>query len=97
MFTGEQWQGKEEAKSFCRTYTTSLSEMEWTPHAVVGGPQGVLDVVRMTGTLLRPFAGLTDVGQALHLQWVIFLPWIPEAAAFRGETVYSIEPVPPII
>jgi hypothetical protein len=92
--TGERWQGKEEARSFYRTFTGSLAEMEWTPQAVVIGPQGVLDVVTMTGTLLRPFAGLTDVGRALHLQWVIFFPWIAEAAAFRGETVYSIQPVP---
>jgi hypothetical protein len=93
--TGERWQGKEQAKSFYRTFTSSFAEMEWTPQAVVIGPQGVLDVVNMAGTLLRPFAGLNDVGRALHLQWVIFFPWIPEAAAFRGETVYSIQPVPP--
>jgi hypothetical protein len=67
--------------------------MEWTPQAVVVGPQGVLDVVTMTGTLLRPFAGLTDVGRSLHLQWVILFPWVPDAAAFRGESVYSIQPV----
>jgi hypothetical protein len=94
VFTGEQWRGQEEARSFYRTFTTSFAEMEWTPQAVVVGPQGVLDVVTMTGTLLRPFAGLTDVGRALHLQWVILFPWIPEAAAFRGESVYSIQPVP---
>ena len=36
---------------------------------------------------------LTEVGRALHLQWVIFFPWMTKAAAFRGETVYSIQPV----
>jgi hypothetical protein len=61
---------------------------------VVVGPQGVLDVVTMTGVLRRPFAGLNEVGRALHLQWVIFFPWVPEAAAFGGETIYSIQPVP---
>ena len=93
VFTGEEWHGKEEAISFYRTFTNSFAGMEWTPQAVVVGPQGVLDVVTMRGTLLRPFAGLTEVGRALHLQWVIFFPWVTEAAAFRGETVYSIQPV----
>lgn len=93
--TGEQWRGKEQTEAFYREFTGSFAEMEWTPQAVVVGPQGVLDVVTMTGTLLRPFAGLTDVGHPLHLQWVISFPWIPEAGAFRGETVYSIQPVPP--
>jgi hypothetical protein len=94
VFTGERWQGREEALSFYRTFTNSFADMEWTPQAVVVGPQGVLDVVTMTGTLLRPFAGLTDVGRALHLQWVISFPWVPDASAFRGESVYSIQPVP---
>jgi SnoaL-like domain len=95
VWTGEQWRGKEEVRSFYRTLTTSFEEMEWTPQAVVIGPQGVLDVVTMTGTILSRFAGLTEVGQSVHLQWVIFFPWVPEAAAFQGETVYSIQPVSP--
>jgi hypothetical protein len=41
--------------------------MEWVPQALVIGPQGVLDVVNMTGTLLKPFAGLTAVGDRLAL------------------------------
>lgn len=27
------------------------------------------------------------------MEFVIFFPWIPDAAAFRGETIYSIQPV----
>ena len=48
--------------------------MEWVPQALVIGPQGVLDVVNMTGKLVKEFAGLKDVGKQLHLQWVIYFP-----------------------
>jgi hypothetical protein len=36
--------------------------MEWVPQALVIGPQGVLDVVNMTGKLVKEFAGLKEVG-----------------------------------
>ena len=48
--------------------------MEWVPQALVIGLQGVLDVVNMTGKLVKEFAGLKDVGKQLHLQWVDLLP-----------------------
>jgi hypothetical protein len=67
--------------------------MQWTPQALVIGPQGVLDVANMTGTLARPFAGLTAVGKPVHLQWVIFFPWIPTEGKFRGETIYAMRPL----
>jgi hypothetical protein len=41
----------EEVLTFYRTFTTVFSDTQWTPQAVVVGPQGVLDVVTMTGTL----------------------------------------------
>ena len=67
--------------------------MAWVPQALVIGPQGVLDVVNMTGTLAAPFAGLDLVGAAVHLQWVIYFPWLPEEGKFGGETIYSIRPL----
>ncbi len=39
VFTGERWHGREEALSFYRTFTNSFADMEWTPQAVVVGPQ----------------------------------------------------------
>jgi len=64
--------------------------MEWVPQALVIGPQGVLDVVNMTGKLVKEFAGLKDVGKQLHLQWVIYFPWVPNKGKFKGEVIYSI-------
>lgn len=92
--TGESWKGRDRTEAFYRTFLGSFSGMAWVPQALVIGPQGVLDVANMTGTLLHEFAGLTSVGQALHLQWVIHFPWVRELGKFRGETVYSIQPVP---
>ena len=67
--------------------------MAWVPQALVVGPQGVLDVVNMTATLAKPFAGFTEVGKRVHLQWVISFPWLPNEDKFKGETIYSIRPL----
>jgi hypothetical protein len=53
----------------------------------------VLDVVNMTGTLVKPFAGLDQVGETVHLQWVIYFPWLPAEGKFKGETIYSMRPL----
>ncbi len=57
--TGERWQGHRQAADFYRVFLGALEEMEWIPQALVIGPQGVLDVVNMTGKLVNAFAGLT--------------------------------------
>jgi hypothetical protein len=67
--TGQRWQGYKQAEAFYRVFLSSLQGMQWVPQALVIGPQGVLDVVNMTGTLVKEFAGLKDVGAAVHLQW----------------------------
>ena len=91
--TGDRWHGHDGADAFYQTFIPSFSGMEWTPQSLVIGPQGVLDVVNMTGTLVRPFAGLTAVGEIVALQWVIAFPWLPDEGKFRGETIYSIRPL----
>ena len=48
-------------------------------------PQGVLDVVNMTGTLVKAFAGLDQVGAEVHLQWVIYFPWVPEQGSSKAK------------
>jgi hypothetical protein len=29
----------------------------------------------------------------VHLQWVIFFPWVPDAGKLKGEVIYSIRPL----
>lgn len=91
--TGERWEGHRQATEFYRVFLGSLEDMEWIPQALVIGPQGVLDVVNMTGRLVKAFAGLRQVGAPVHLQWVIYFPWVPDAGKFKGEVIYSIRPL----
>jgi hypothetical protein len=88
--TGQRWDGHVQAAEFYRLFLSSFEGMEWIPQALVIGPQGVLDVVNMTGKLIKEFAGLKRVGTRVHLQWVIYFPWVPEAGKFKGEVIYSI-------
>jgi hypothetical protein len=91
--TGKRWEGREQAEEFYRVLLGSLQDTEWIPQALVIGPQGVLDVVNMTGKLVKEFAGLKQVGERLHLQWVIYFPWVPDAGKFKSEVIYSIRPL----
>jgi hypothetical protein len=93
--TGERWEGHRQAAEFYRVFLSSLEEMAWIPQALVIGPQGVLDVVNMTGKLVKEFAGLAPVGSRVHLQWVIYFPWAPDERKFRGEVIYSIRQLSP--
>ena len=88
--TGARWEGHVQAAEFYRVFLASFEGMTWVPQALVIGPQGVLDVVNMTGTLVKAFAGLDQVGGEVHLQWVIYFPWVPEQGKFKGEVIYSI-------
>jgi len=88
--SGQRWQGHAQAAEFYRVFLSSLQDMQWVPQALVIGPQGVLDVVNMTGRLVKEFAGLSQVGTQVHLQWVIYFPWVPDEGKFKGEVIYSI-------
>jgi hypothetical protein len=91
--TGQRWSGHAQAAEFYRVFLSSLDGMRWVPQALVIGPQGVLDAVNMAGTLVTEFADLTQVGAQVHLQWVIYFPWVPAEGKFKGEVIYSIRPV----
>ena len=90
---GLRWEGHAQAAEFYRVFLGSLEEMAWVPQALVIGPQGVLDVVNMTGKLIKEFAGLRQVSEEVHLQWVIYFPWAPDEGKFKGEVIYSIRPL----
>lgn len=90
---GQSWTGHDGADQFYREFIPSFEKMAWVPQALVIGAQGVLDVVNMTGTLVRDFAGLNASPDQLRLQWVIFFPWAPDQQKFRGEKVFSIRPL----
>jgi hypothetical protein len=85
-----RWDGRAQATEFYRIFLGAFEGMKWVPQALVIGPQGVLDVVNMTGKLVKKFAGLDQVGAQVHLQWVIYFPWVPDQGKFKGEVIYSI-------
>ncbi|MGB6939074.1 MAG: hypothetical protein WBE14_20785 [Xanthobacteraceae bacterium] len=86
--------GHQQAAEFYRVFLSSLQGTQWVPQAaLVIDPQGVLDVVNMTGTRVKESAGLKDVDAQVHLQWVIYFPWVPDARKFNGEVIYSIRPL----
>ena len=89
--SGERFTGLDGARDFyTRAFIPSFEGMQWNPQALVIGPQGVLDVADMTATLVRAFPGLSNVGERVVLEWVIYFPWDAEQRKFRGETIYSI-------
>jgi hypothetical protein len=91
--SGQRWQGHAQATEFYRVFLSAFEGMQWAPQALVIGPQGVLDVVNMTARLAKEFAGLSQVGAQVRLQWVIYFPWVPDEGKFRGEVIYSIRPL----
>lgn len=93
--TGESWNGKAGAESFYRLFIPAFEGMAWVPQALVIGPQGVLDVVNMTGRLVNDFAGMKATGEQVYLQWVIQFPWVREQQKFSGEKIYSIRSLNP--
>lgn len=90
---GERWHGHEGAAEFYRIFITAFEGMKWVPQAMVIGPQGVLDVANMTGRLIRDFARIKASSEPVELQWVIYVPWIPELQKFSGEKIFSIRPL----
>lgn len=93
--TGERWAGKSGAEDFYRLFIPAFETMAWVPQALVIGPQGVLDVVNMTGRLVRDFGGMAATGESVNLQWVIQFPWVREQQKFSGEKIHSIRPLGP--
>ena len=81
---GERWEGHGQAAEFYRMFLSSLEGMEWVPQALVIGPQGVLDVVNMTGQLVKEFAGLKEIGARVHLRMGDLLPVGTECGEVQG-------------
>jgi hypothetical protein len=93
VFAGQRWTGHDGAREFYRVFLSSFAGMQWIPQALVIGPQGVLDVVNMTGKLVKPFAGYSNVGETVSQQWTIYFPWDMQRHMFRGEIIFGIRPL----
>ena len=86
--TGQRWEGHAGARAFYMTFLGAFPDVKFDLQDIVIGPQGVIEVTRMTGTHRGVWAGEQPTGQPVNLLVVIHFPWDPEARKFGGERIY---------
>ena len=86
--TGEQWVGHEGARAFYTGLLGAFPDIHFDLEDIVIGPQGVIEVVAMSGTHLLRWAGVEPSGERVKLMVVIHFPWDPGAGLFAGERIY---------
>jgi steroid delta-isomerase-like uncharacterized protein len=88
MPTGQRWEGHAGARQFYLTFLTAFPDVTFNVKDLVIGPQGVIEVVDMTGTHLGPWHGTAASGGRIAIPIIIHFPWDPQRRKFRGENVY---------
>src|SRR6266498_4509963 len=86
--TGERWEGHAGARNFYMSFLGAFPDVKFDLQDIVIGPQGVIEVTRMTGTHRGQWAGQAPTGQQISTLIVIHFPWDPAAAKFAGESIY---------
>jgi predicted ester cyclase len=86
--TGQRWEGHAGARAFYTAFLSAFPDVKFDLQDIVIGPQGVIEITRMTGTHRGEWAGQAPTGQRISTSIVIHFPWDPEAAKFAGERIY---------
>lgn len=86
--TGQRWEGHRGAKAFYLTFLSAFPDVRFELSDIVIGPQGVIEIARMTGTHQGPWAGLEPTGRPVELEIIIYFPWDPASEKFSGERIY---------
>jgi len=86
--TGQRWAGHAGARDFYMSFLGAFPDVKFDLQDIVIGPQGVIEVTRMTGTHRGQWAGQAPTGQQISTLIVIHFPWDPAAAKFAGESIY---------
>jgi len=86
--TGQRWEGHAGARTFYTTFLGAFPDVRFDLQDIVIGPQGVIEVTRMTGTHHGEWAGQPPSGRQVSTLVVIHFPWAPEARKFGGERIY---------
>jgi predicted ester cyclase len=86
--TGQRWEGHAGARAFYTTFLGAFPDVKFDLQDIVIGPQGVIEITRMTGTQRGEWGGLPPTGRAVNTLVVIHFPWDPDAARFAGERIY---------
>ena len=86
--TGQRWEGHDGARTFYTAFLGAFPDVHFDATDVVIGPQGVVEVARVTGTHLGEWAGMKPTGRTFTWQIIIHFPWNPIYQKFAGENVY---------
>lgn len=85
--TGQRWEGHAGAREFYTQFLGAFPDVKFDLTDIVIGPQGVIEIARLTGTHTGPWAGREPTGQQLSFPIVIHFPWDPTAGKFAGENI----------
>ena len=86
--TGQRWEGHAGARAFYTTFLGAFPDVRFDLQDIVIGPQGVIEVTRMTGSHRGAWAGLAPSGRQVSALIVIHFPWQPAVGKFAGERIY---------
>ncbi len=88
MPTGQRWEGHAGARTFYLSFLGAFPDVKFDLQDIVIGPQGVIEVTRMTGTHRGAWAGIEPTNQQISTLIVIHFPWDPSSRKFSGERIY---------
>ena len=86
--TGQRWEGHAGARAFYTSFLGAFPDVRFDLQDIVIGPQGVIEVTRMTGTHRGEWAGQPATGKKVDTLIVIHFPWDPAARKLAGERIY---------
>ena len=86
--TRQRWVGHDGARAFYTAFLGAFPDVKFELVDIAIGPQGVIEIVDMTGTHRGEWAGIAPTGEPVSLRIVIHFPWDPDAERFAGENVY---------
>src|SRR4030088_2181256 len=86
--TGQRWEGHAGARAFYTSFLGAFPDVKFDLQDIVIGPQGVIEITRMTGTNHGTWAGQAATGRRVDTLVVIHFPWDPAAGKFAGERIY---------
>jgi predicted ester cyclase len=86
--TGQRWEGHAGARTFYMTFLGAFPDVKFELQDIVIGPQGVIEVTRMTGTHRGTWGDQAATGREVSMLIVIHFPWDPDAQKFAGERIY---------
>jgi predicted ester cyclase len=86
--TGQRWEGHAGARAFYTAFLGAFPDVRFDLQDIVIGPQGVIEVTRMSGTHRGEWAGQPPSGRRVETLIVIHFPWDPASGKFAGERIY---------